>query len=57
MLFVLPLDMVMSVVFMSDRQGTERARMRRVLWIEAALLATLVASWTPFLADLLERAG
>ncbi len=53
LLFLLPLDMLMTRVFMSDKQGEERGRYRRVLRVEAAALALLVACWAPFLMSLL----
>lgn len=52
LLFLLPLDMLMTRVFMSDKQGEARDRYRRVLAIEAGALALLVACWTPFLVSL-----
>ena len=53
MAFVVPLDMLMSRVYMTDKHGAERARYRRILAIEALALAALVAAWTPFFVDLL----
>lgn len=55
-LFVLPLDMLMTRVFMSDKSGAERARFRRILWTEAVLLVLMIASWAPFVAKLLRIA-
>ena len=55
LLFLLPLDMLMTRVFMSDKQGEERARFRRILAVEAGALALLVLCWTPFLLSLLNR--
>jgi len=52
-LFVLPLDMLMTRVFMSDKTGEERARLRRILWTEVVLLVLMIASWAPFVARLL----
>ena len=51
--FVLPLEMVMSLIFMSDKQGPERRRYRRILAIELALFLVLLAAWAPFLVALL----
>jgi hypothetical protein len=48
--FVLPLDMTMSRVFMSDSQGIEAARYGRIIRFEAWLLALLLAVWVPTLA-------
>ena len=53
MAFVVPLDMLMGRIYMTDTQGTERARYRRILAVEALALALLVATWTPFFVALL----
>lgn len=53
MVFVLPLEMVMSLIFMSDKQGPERRRFQRILAIELALFLVLLAVWAPFLVALL----
>ena len=53
MAFVVPLDMLMSRIYMTDKQGAERARYRRILAAEALALALLVGLWTPFFASLL----
>ena len=53
MAFVLPLDITMTLVFMSDRQGPERRRLRRIAQVEAVLLAAMLVAWLPFLMRLL----
>ena len=53
MVFVLPLDITMSLVFMSDRQGTERRRLRRVVRIETVLLVVMILAWLPLVLRLL----
>ena len=53
--FVLPLDLVMTLVFRSDREGDERERLSRVLLIETVLTVALIASWTPFVLSLVEQ--
>lgn len=53
MAFVVPLDMLMSRIYMTDKRGTERARYRRILAVEALALAVLVAAWAPFFVALL----
>ena len=53
MAFVIPLDMLMSRLYMSDKQGAERARYRRILAAEALAFVLLAAAWTPFFAALL----
>lgn len=53
MAFVVPLDMLMSRIYMTDKPAAERARYRRILAAEALALGLLVAAWTPFFATLL----
>ena len=53
MAFVVPLDMLMSRIYMADKQGAERARFRRILAAEAFAFVLLVAAWTPFFVALL----
>lgn len=53
--FSLPLDMTMTRVFMLDRPEPEQRQMRRVFWLEATLLAAMLASYTPFLMRLLGK--
>jgi len=48
MLFVVPLDMIMSFIFRTDKTGSERSRLNRVLLIEAIAFISLVLSWLPF---------
>jgi hypothetical protein len=52
-LFIVPLDLAMTRIFMSDKTGPERTRYRRVLWVEGSLLLALVASWAPLVVKLL----
>jgi hypothetical protein len=56
MLFVLPLDITMSFVFMSDKEAGERARFRFIIKIEFALLLLMVLSWFPLIYGLLKTA-
>ena len=53
MAFVVPLDMLMTRIYMADRHGAERARYRRILAAEALALVLLAAAWAPFFAALL----
>ena len=53
MAFVVPLDMLMSRIYMTDKQGAQRARYRRILAAEALAFILLVGAWTPFFAVLL----
>lgn len=55
-LFVLPLDITMSFVFMSDKEGSERARFRFIIWTEIALFLLMVLSWFPLIYGLLKTA-
>lgn len=55
MAFVLPLDLLMTCVFMSGKDEAERARYRRILAAEGAAFVLLILVWTPFFASLLER--
>lgn len=56
MLFVLPLDITMSFVFMSDKEGDERARFRTIIRTEVALFVVMVLAWFPFIYGLLKTA-
>ena len=51
--FVLCLDMLMTRVFMSGTADAERRRLSLILRSEAVLLLILLASWTPFMLELL----
>jgi len=51
--FVLPLDMLMTRLFMSDSSGAERQRFRLILKSEALVLSILLVSWAPFAISLL----
>ena len=53
MAFVIPLDMLMSRIYMTDQHGAERARFRRILAVEALAFVLLVAAWAPFFVALL----
>lgn len=56
MLFVLPLDITMTRVFMKEAQGTERARYGFIIRLELALFALMLLAWLPFILKLLESA-
>lgn len=53
LVFVLPLDMIMSAVFMSGGNAAARARFRRIILAELALLAAMALAWMPFVLRLL----
>lgn len=46
--FVLLLDVMMSAVFMVDKQGAERRRYRHLLGLDLAVWLVLTAAWLPF---------
>ncbi|MGH9879722.1 MAG: hypothetical protein ACRD5H_19000, partial [Nitrososphaerales archaeon] len=50
---VLPLDIMMSLVFMTDREGAERDRFRRIIRMEALLLVGLLLAWAPVIVSIL----
>jgi len=47
-LMVLLLDVLMSRLFMVDKTGAERARLRKVLWIELVGSLVLFLYWLPY---------
>ena len=51
--FVLPLDMTMSALFMTDTTPERRAALKRALITEAVLLAVMLLAWLPFTLRLL----
>ena len=53
LVFVVPLDVVMSTLFRSGAEGAERARFARIIVTELVLLAVLLLAWTPFVLRLL----
>jgi len=53
MAFVLPLDITMTLVFMSDRRGAERRRLRRIAQTEIVLLVAMIVAWIPLLIRLI----
>lgn len=55
MLFLLPLDMMMSRIYMVDTEGAERLRYQRIFWLEFSLFIALAAAWGPFIANLLRQ--
>lgn len=56
MLFVLPLDITMSRVFMKEAQGPERARYRFIIRLEVLLFVLMLLAWLPFILKLLDTA-
>ena len=53
LVFLLPLDMVMSAVFMSGGSPARRARFRCIIVMELVLLVAMVIMWLPFVLRLL----
>ncbi|MSR16052.1 MAG: hypothetical protein EXR86_16185 [Gammaproteobacteria bacterium] len=48
LLFVLPLDMTMSRIFMSGQEHLEKSRLLAIIKLEGALFFALLLSWIPF---------
>jgi hypothetical protein len=53
LIFALPLDMLMTSIFMLDTVGTQRRRLRNIIWVELGALVLLLLAWIPFLLRLL----
>lgn len=53
LLWVLLFDLLMSRVFMGDKEGGERDRYRTVIKFDVFLLVMLFVFWTPFFLRLL----
>jgi hypothetical protein len=51
--FVLPLDMTMTALFMSDTTPQRRAALKRALITEGVLLGVMMITWLPFTLKLL----
>lgn len=56
MLFVIPLDMIMTRVFMGEAEGEQRARYRFIIRVELALMALMLLAWMPFIIKLIKTA-
>ncbi len=56
LLFLMPLEMLMTRVFMSEMEGAARGRLQRILRIEAVAYVVLLATWVPFVWSLLTSA-
>lgn len=56
MLFVLPLDITMTRVFMGDAEGDQRARYRFIIRLEVVLMVLMLLAWMPFIVKLLKTA-
>ena len=54
MAFVVPLDITMTLVFMSGRHEAERHRLGIIAKTEAALFAALILAWLPLIVRLLQ---
>ena len=52
--FVYPLELTMTRIFMSDKEGEERARYKFILWVDFIMLLSLVIVWLPFFLRLLQ---
>ena len=51
--FVIPLDMTMCKIMMSDKSEQSRKRYKNMIWLDLAALAILFVAWLPFYKDLL----
>jgi hypothetical protein len=45
---VLLLDVMMSAVFMVDKRGPERARLKYIIFLQLLIAATLMVVWYPY---------
>lgn len=45
---VLLLDIMMSTVFMVDKRGAERLRLKHIVFLQLLLAATLMVVWYPY---------
>ena len=48
MFMVLLLDVMMSAVFMVDKRGAERVRLKYIVFLELLIAATLMVVWYPY---------
>jgi hypothetical protein len=48
LIFVLPLDMTMARIFMSDANETQRNQLKSAIKVDAILMAVLLLAWLPF---------
>lgn len=53
LVFVIPLDVVMCKIMMSDKGATERRRYNNVIKLDLTFLVVLLAVWFPFYQRLL----
>ena len=52
-IFVLPLDMMMCLVFMSGASAGKRAALKRAIFTEGLLFLAMILAWLPFVLTLL----
>ena len=55
LVFALPLDITMALVFRVDADAAQRRRLGVAIRLELATLAALVLAWTPFALKLVDR--
>ncbi len=48
LVFILPLDITMAMVFMADRRDAERRRLQLIIKLEIGLTIILMLAWLPF---------
>lgn len=52
--FVLPLEIVMSSIFMTDADPEKKDRLASAIKAESILFVVMIAAWTPFMFKVLE---
>jgi hypothetical protein len=50
---ILLLDVMMCMVFMVDKRGAERLRLKHIIFIQLLLAATLILVWYPYFRSVL----
>lgn len=51
--FVLPMDITMSRIMMSDKRGQARDRHKAVIMLDVVLLVLLLVTWLPYFVRLM----
>lgn len=53
LVFAIPLEMTMTRIFITNAEPAEKARLQRILKLEAIVYLLLIVSWTPFFIKVL----
>lgn len=48
LVFALPLDITMTLIFMSDAEPVQKVRLKRELKLEILAMSVMVLAWIPF---------